>query len=372
MKEQKQKFDIRQAVRDLWQHRKCLFGWCGCTTAFGIVIALTKPTEYMVTTSIVPEQASASGLASIASMMGVSMSGSMMASQDAIDPSMFPDVSASTPFLLGLCEAKVRTMDDTTLIPFREYIESEIVPWYVKVIELPAQMANALRKKKEIPQGNADNADGEPSRMLFIDRKTEAKLHAIHRSISVTQNAKTGVITIKASFQDPMATLMMADAAIDQLQQSIYDYKTVKAHAELRDLQALETQRRSEYEARQREYADFVSRNRSASNEIINVEKDRLDAEMTLAYQALQQVSNQRYLSEQSLIERKPSYAMLAPPTFPTEPAGSKKMIVILWFMLGFAISAGWVLWMRRWWEAGRQLIAELRGKKSTEEITEE
>lgn len=370
MKDSQQKFDIKQAVKELWKHRKCLFWWCGSTSVFGVIIALTMPAQYQVDSSIVPEQTSTTGLASIASMMGVSMNG--MESQDAIDPSMFPDISASTPFLLSLSNTKVRTIQDTALVTFRDYVKTEYIPWYVKVIGFPAKIVDSFRTKKDIPSGNNASDDNKESRMLFIDRKTGEMLSALSKSISVSQNAKTGVITIKASFQDPMVTLMMTDAIITQLQQSIYDYKTTKARAELADLQALEQQRRHEYETRQQQYADYVSRNRSANNEIINVEKNRLDAEMGLAYQALQQVSSQRYLSEQSLIERKPSYAMLTPPTFPIEPSGSKKMVVILWFMLGFMISAGWILWGSRWYREALLLIKEAKGRKPKTTITEE
>ncbi len=331
---------------------------------FGIIIALTMPVQYQVDSSIVPEQTSTTGLASIASMMGVSMNG--MESQDAIDPSMFPDISTSTPFLLNLSNVKVRTLQDTTLVAFRDYLKTEYTPWYVKVTGFPAKVIDKLRTKKDIPSGSSTSGDNGDSRILFIDRKTGEMLMTLSKSISVSQNAKTGVITVKASFQDPMVTLMMTDAIITQLQQSIYDYKTTKARAELADLQALEQQRRQEYETHQRQYADYVSRNRSANNEIINVEKNRLESEMGLAYQALQQVSSQRYLSEQSLIERKPSYAMLNPPTFPIEPSGSKKMVIILWFILGFIISAGWILWGRRWYREIYRLLAEAKGKKAT------
>lgn len=370
MKDSQQKFDIKQAVKELWKHRQCLLWWCGGTTVFGIIIALTMPAKYQVDSSIVPEQTSTTGLASIASMMGVSMNG--MESQDAIDPSMFPDISASVPFLLNLSNVKVRTLQDTTLVTFRDYLKTEYTPWYVKVIGFPAKIADTFRKKRDIPSGSDTADDDSDSRLLFIDRKTGEMLTAISKSISVSQNAKTGVITVKASFQDPMVTLMMTDAIITQLQQSIYDYKTTKARAELADLQALEQQRRQEYETHQRQYADYVSRNRSANNEIINVEKNRLESEMRLAYQALQQVSSQRYLSEQSLIERKPSYAMLNPPTFPIEPSGSKKMVVILWFMLGFLISAGWILWGNRWYREALLLIREAKGKNIQTTVTEE
>ena len=67
----KRKFNLKDVVRQLWQNRRALYWWCGIAIVLGVIFALTNPKEYTVTTAIVPEQSSSTGLASIASMMGL-------------------------------------------------------------------------------------------------------------------------------------------------------------------------------------------------------------------------------------------------------------------------------------------------------------
>ena len=361
----KRKFNLKDIVRQLWQNRKTLYWWCGIAIVLGVIFALTNPKEYTVSTAIVPEQSSSTGLASIASMMGVSLGNIEGGNLDAMDPSMFPDIAESIPFLQAMMESKVHTLEDTTTVTLREYLRTEYVPWTIKTVEALRKFKDFITRRKTPSFDNQSDEEGEAPRYILIGEKEFNRLKALARNIKCGQNMKTGIISISTTCQDPMVATMMADNAINCLQASLYDYKSTKARAELADLNALEAERRQEYEKRQKEYASFVNQNRSANNYAITAEKDRLDAEMTLAYQALQQVTQQRYLAEQSLIEKKPSYAILAPPTFPLDANGSRKMVVIIWLFLGFVFGSLWILYGRKYWRQTKDFTHELRNKES-------
>jgi len=353
-------FDLKEIIRQLWLSRKTLCLWCGIAALLGVVFALTNPKEYSVTTAIVPEQSSSTGLASIASMMGVSLGNVEGSNVDAMDPSMFPDIAESIPFLQAMMATKVRTLDDTTMVTLHDYLRSEYVPWTIKTKEAINKLKDKITGRKAPTFGSQSKGDKAP-RYILLGENEYGRLKGLARNIKCTQNMKTGIITIVTTSQDPMVSTLMADNAIDCLQTSLYDYKSAKAKAELADLNALEAERRTEYERRQRNYADFLNQNRSANNYAITAEKDRLDAEMTLAYQALQQVTQQRYLAEQSLIEKKPSYALLTPPTFPLAANGSRKMVVIVWTFLGFVLGAAWIVYGRKYWQWTKDFVNELR-----------
>ena len=368
MKANKKKTDFGKIALRLLQDWKLIATWCGVCTVIGVCVALAKPHEYKVTAQIVPEQTSATGLASIASMMGVSMSG-MEQNVDALDPSMFPMISESTPFLLVMEQVMVRTEQDTTLMTYEQYLKTRPLPWYFYVQNLPAILKAKFSKPKMI---GVEAGDASESRIIYIDEEHMGRLVGIGRNLSVTQDRRTGVIQIKINATDPMVASMLTSAAIDELQRQLVIYKTHKANAELKDLLALEELRRTEYEQRQKAYADYMGSNRSANNYVITAEKDRLDAEMTLAYQALQQVCSQRYLAEQSIVERKPSYAMLQPPVYPILPADSRKLIVILWLLLGLIVPSVWILWIRDAITHTKMLWVKLRTKAARHPMTEE
>ena len=349
---------IKGIIIQLWTNRKCLIWWCVCTTVFGIIIALSTPKTYTVTATFAPEQTSMSGLSNIASMVGLNLGDGEVI--DAIDPSMFPMISESLPFLQKLAKAQVRTSTDTTLMTFEKYLKDvEKTPWYVYVKLAPQKLINKFSKKRPIPSQNCD--DDTTSPYLIVGKKEMKTLVTISDNILVSQNMKTMVITVSATFQDPLATTMITSSIIQELQNALIEYKTKKAQADLDDLKVLEKERRDEYAIKQKEYADFVGKNRKSTNEIINVEKDRLDAEMTLAYQALQQVSTKRYLAEATLLEKKPCYAIIAPPTYPLLPNGSRKIIVIAWFMLGGIISTGWIMYGKNKWNNIKFFLKHLK-----------
>ena len=360
----KRKFNLKAIVKQLWQNRRTLYWWCGIATILGVIFALTTPKEYTVSTTIVPEQSSSAGLASIASMMGVSLGNVEGGNMDAMDPSMFPDIAESIPFLQAMMASKVHTLEDTTTVTLRDYLRTEYVPWTVKTIEAIHKFKDFVTQRKSPTFDNQSEGAEEVPRYILIGEKEFGRLKGLARNIKCSQNMKTGIISISTTCQDPMVATMMADNAIDCLQASLYDYKSAKAKAELADLNALEAERRLEYERRQKDYAGFLNQNRSASNYAVTAEKDRLEAEMTLAYQALQQVTQQRYLAEQSLIEKKPSYALLAPPSFPLDANGSRKMVVLIWLFLGFVFGSLWIIYGRKYWRWTKDFVNELRRKE--------
>lgn len=356
----KKKLDFKEIIFQLWINRKCLIWWCTGTTVFGIIIAFSTPKTYTVTATFAPEQTSMSGLSNIASMVGLNLGDGEVI--DAIDPSMFPMISESLPFLQKLAKAQVRTSTDTTLMTFEKYLKDvEKTPWYVYVKNVPNILMAQLSQKQIIPSQNGGAET--PSPYFIVGKKEMRSLIAIAKNIVVSQNMKTMVITVSATFQDPMATTMMTSAIIQELQNALIEYKTKKAQADLDDLKVLEKERRNEYTIKQKEYADFVGKNRKSTNEIINVEKDRLDAEMTLAYQALQQVSTQRYLAEATLLEKKPCYAIINPPTFPLLPDGNRKIIIIMWLLLGLGISSFWILYGKTIYKRCKNLCSQLKEK---------
>ena len=71
------------------------------------------------------------------------------------------------------------------------------------------------------------------------------------------------------------------------------------------------------------------------------------------------------WFAEQSLIEKKPSYALLTPPTFPLTANGSRKMVVIIWLFLGFVFGSLWILYGRKYLRWTKDFAHELRRKES-------
>ncbi len=82
-----------------------------------------------------------SGMSSLASMMGVSLDNSV----DAINAGMFPDVVHSVPFIFGLFDLEVSTIDgelSTTLLDYM--LEHQRRAWWSYVLGIPGKAAGWL------------------------------------------------------------------------------------------------------------------------------------------------------------------------------------------------------------------------------------
>ena len=103
-------------VRKLWAARKMLLKVAGIGAIVGVIIALVFPSNIRWKWHCLPIPVKAEGLSGMAAMLGIG--GMSLGSEaDALNVSLFPDIVASTPFILELFNAHVTTLDgevDTT------------------------------------------------------------------------------------------------------------------------------------------------------------------------------------------------------------------------------------------------------------------
>ena len=114
----------------------------------GIVIAFSIPKEY--TTSVILAQSTASdkagGLGALASMAGIDL----QQSSGELSPVLYPDILASTPFMLGLFDIRVSDAEkeiDTTL--YNYLLNHQKGAWCGYVMGAPAQVLALLRGSEE-------------------------------------------------------------------------------------------------------------------------------------------------------------------------------------------------------------------------------
>ena len=101
--EDMEEIDLMALFTKAWSKRMWILKMCGVGLIVGIVVALSIPKEYTVTTTLAPEStgtgSSSSGLGALASMAGINL-GSSATGSDAIGPTFYSDIVASTPFLV--------------------------------------------------------------------------------------------------------------------------------------------------------------------------------------------------------------------------------------------------------------------------------
>ena len=358
--EEELEIDLMEYVRKLWAARKLLLMVAGIAAIVGVVIALTTPKQYTVNVTLAPELGNSrrsSSLSSIASMLGVgNMGGGSEA--DAINVTLYPDVVASTPFIVDLLDTPVKTLDeetpDTTLV---EYMKTNKGTLIGTVMSLPGKAIGgimSLFKDKE-------EEDGEKVINPFHLTKAEDRsVKALRRMITANVDKKTGVTSISVTMQDPMVAAIVTDTLLTKLKDHIINYRISKAQEDCKYYEILYNESKAKFEKAQEEYAKFMDANKNIILKSVQIEGERLQLEMNNAYTIYNQMSSQFQMGRAKIQEAKPMFAVVEPPSVPLLPSGtSRKMILLAVVFLAVAAAAAWILFGQDLWKNLKEGLSE-------------
>lgn len=336
--------DWMDILRRIYAIRKTLYKAAGIGVVLGIIIALSIPKQYTVTVTLSPEMGGDSkggGLASLASsFLG---GGASSSSNDALNVTLAPDIVSSTPFILELFNTRVQTLDgklDTTLVT---YLDEQKQPWWGYIKAVPGLAIGAIKSLF------TEEANTTVTLNPFqLTEKETAKVTGIRQSITAAVDKKTSMTTITVTLQDPKVTAIVADSVVGKLQQYIVDYRIKKAKEDCAYLEELYKERQQEYYQAQSKYAHYFDTNRSIALQSIRAEQERLQNDMSLAYQVYSQVAQQLQVARAKIQEEKPVFAVVEPATVPLYPSGTSRKVIFIgitflvvcgtgaWKLLGF------------------------------------
>lgn len=353
--------DWMALIRRIFAIRRKLYLAAAVGLVAGVIIALSIPKQYTVSVTLSPEMGSGKsggGLASMAaSFLGTSMGSD---SPDALNATLAPDIVASTPFLLELFDARVRTADgkvDTTLVA---YLDEQSAPWWNTVLGLPGMAVGGIKALfspvKEAPLTDTESPDGGS---IELSGEEAGKIGALRQAIQTEANIKTSITTLTVTLQDPKVTATVADSVVSKLQQYITAYRTRKAKEDCRYLEQLYRERQAEYYEAQQRYAKYVDANSNVVFQSTLAERERLQNDMSLAYQVYSQVAQQLQVARAKVQEEKPVFAVVEPAVVPRSSSGtSGKVIVLGWIFLAVAGVAAWELLGKDYWQKFRSALS--------------
>ncbi|WP_455671765.1 Wzz/FepE/Etk N-terminal domain-containing protein [Phocaeicola sp.] len=344
--------DLMEYVRKLWSSRKFLLKAAGIGAVIGLVIAFSLPKQYTVEVTLSPEsgKSGGGGLSGMASMLGLGNM-SMGSDADALNISLFPDIVASTPFILELFDVHVQTLDgkiDTTLVA---YLGEQKGPWWSTVMALPGMAIGGV-----MSLFTSDDEVGEAKLDPFhLTNEQAGNVASLRGAITADVDKKSGMTNVSVTLQDPMVAATVTDTVVAKLQQYITTYRVSKAQQDCDYLEQLYKERQQDYYDAQQSYARYMDANKGVILQSALTERERLQNEMSLAYQVYSQVATQLQVARAKVQEAKPVFAVVEPASVPLQPSGTgKKMILIGFVFLALVGSSAWVLF-------GRDLVASLK-----------
>ena len=337
--------DLIGILRKIIGIRKTIYKAAGIGLVVGIIVAISIPKQYTVGVTLSPEMGGSkggglSGLA--ASFLGCGVS--MNEGTDALNASLSADIVSSTPFLLELSTMKIPALEGGTMT-LNVYLDEESSPWWSYVIGLPGMVIGGVKSLFTEEESESVPSDKANLGTIELSKKESKKIEALKKKILASVDKKTSMTTVSVTLQNPKVAAVVADSVVRKLQEYIIDYRTTKAKEDCLYLERLFKERQQEYYDAQKKYADYMDSHDNIILQSVRAEQERLQNDMSLAYQVYSQVANQLQVARAKVQEEKPVFAVVEPAVIPLYPSGtSRKIYVLAFIFLSVCIVISWKL----------------------------
>lgn len=342
--DQEIEIDLMDILRKIIGIRKTIYKAAGIGFVIGVIIAISIPKQYTVEVTLSPEMGSVkggglSGLA--ASFLG---SGATMSDgTDALNASLSADIVSSTPFLLELSVMEIPASENKKMT-LNTYLDEESSPWWSYIIGLPSMVIGGV-KSLFIKEDEETISDRGNQGTIELSKKESQKIETLKKMIIASVDKKTSMTTVAVTLQNPKVAAVVADSVVGKLQEYIINYRTSKAKEDCIYLERLFKERQQEYYVAQKRYADYMDSHDNIILQSVRAEQERLQNDMSLAYQVYSQVASQLQVARAKVQEEKPVFAVVEPAVVPLNPSGtSKKIYVLAFIFLSVCIVIFWKL----------------------------
>ena len=351
--------DLMDILRKIIGIRKTIYKAAGIGFVIGVIIAISIPKQYTVEVTLSPEMGSVkggglSGLA--ASFLGSEVS--MGDGTDALNTSLSPDIISSTPFLLELSTMNIPVSKDENMT-LNTYLDEESSPWWNYVIGFPGMVIGGVKSlfAEEENESRALNRISQGT--IELSKKESKKIEILKEMIVAAVDKKTSITSIAVTMQNPRAAAVVADSVVKKLQEYIIDYRITKSKEDCIYLEKLFKERQQEYYSAQQKYADYRDSHDNIILQSVRAEQERLQNDMSLAYQVYSQVASQLQVARAKVQEEKPVFAIVEPAVVPLEPSGtSRKIYVLVFVFLSVCVVISWNLFGRDFLNKFKELRA--------------
>ncbi|MFC2263615.1 MAG: Wzz/FepE/Etk N-terminal domain-containing protein [Prevotella conceptionensis] len=307
----------------------------------GVVYALGTPKEYTASVVLAPEANSlgmSSNLNDIASMMGVDM-GKNGKSADAIYPDIYPNIFASTDFVIKLFDVPVRLKNTHKTKPYSEHLLKDTpTPFW----EYP------LKWIGDVFKSSGDTVQNKQVDAFQLTPKQFSMYKLIKGRIDCLSSKGTNIITITATDYDPMVAAIVADTLQSRLQEYIFRYRTQKARKDLAFAMRLNEEAKKQYTKARQLYSSYSDANMDVILTSYKSKIQDLENDLQMKYNNYSQTSKQVEQAKAKVQENTPAFTIIQQASVPVMASSTPRSFMVLGFaVMGFLCGALWVLVLR-------------------------
>lgn len=336
--------DVVAVFKVLLKQWRYLARFAAVGAVVGVIVALCTPKSFTASVTLAPEMNSggiglSGNIADMASSFGIDIGGK--SSVDAIYPELYPDIFATTDFLLSLYDVPVRLKEDDTVRKYIDHFKKDLkIPFwnYPKI-----WIAQMLTPKEG---NNGKNGARDPFR---LSKEDDQIIEGMRNSIICTVDKKTSVININVIDQDPLVAAIMADTLQRRLQLYITEYRTKKARNDYDFYKKLSQQLRLDYERSREIYTSYADANQGVQLQSLQVKIEELENNMQLKYDNYKNSLELMRQAHAKIQERTPAFVILERPLMPHKASSAPRaLIVLLWIFLFVVVGAAKVLYKEK------------------------
>lgn len=343
--ENTQSIDIIGLLVLLWNRRMRIVINCCIAFVLAVIIAFSIPKEYTSKVVMAPEVSAGSGLAGglgeIASMAGVSLGG-MSGEGDALYPELYPQIVSSTPFLMDVLSMEVVSESGDSIILYDYINKYTKCAWWTKLYTVPIAFVKSLFISEETDSAMAAPVEGYTMR---LSKKQFLTMLKLDKSIAISVDKGNYLVTIDVEMQDKVIAATVANIVADKLKEYIKDYRSAKARKDLHYTETLYEEFKQKYIDAQKAYAEYANLHQNVVNKKYQVELDRLQNEMGLAFSMYSQMAQTLEMARAKVQENTPVCVVIEPAYIQVKASSPRKMMMAaLYVFLAFFGTVSWII----------------------------
>jgi capsular polysaccharide biosynthesis protein len=284
----------------------------------GAIYSLTLNNEYSSVVKLLPEASQASnnspmgnlgGLAGLAGLAGINI-GDSNSNVDIINPSLYPNLVESSPFLLELIKSNIYNPNLKKWQTILDYLNE-------KNENAPLSFSKIFSKEERISKiktvSSAKSKIGFEPDLLTLNDKEKLAISFLKTAIKIETDKKSSAIMIKANMLNPIVAANMTSIVQAQLTKYVISYRTEKANKEMRFLQDRQAEARKRYDQSLFTLSNYKDQNR---NPFLNVAKDqekKLQYEVDLSFNLYSTLTTQLNETKIRIQRETPLFKVLEP-----------------------------------------------------------
>lgn len=312
----------------IWKCRKRYLINLSVAFVLAVGYALSLPRYYETKVLLAPEYSSGSSalgnLGGLASLAGINLGG--MSGEDAIVPTLYPDLISSTDFLVSLFPVQIITKDSTYSGTLKDYMQNEQkAPWWTVGMEA----VKGIFKSDEPDEAGSQKLDP-----FYLSKGDMMLVQNISSKFECAVDKKTNVITLLVRDQDALVSALLVDTLRVRLQDFITEYRTQKARNDLKHIIQLRDEAERNYKKNLAKYTSYADANRGIVLQIYKSQMEELKDATQTSYNIYNQLVQQVELARAKVLERTPAFTVIQNATVPVLPAGPKRSLIVIMFCL--------------------------------------